>query len=149
MTTPDGAERWYGAVLGAGFDAIVNERANRMRFPRGRRRYDVATVAELVRLRPRAYTMRLDGEVHEFDAVLVAIGNTASYGGGHRICPAADPTDGLLDVVVAGPMSRRGGTCDTSSFSWPVTQWMGASKCVPTCSPPSNEFQYQAGPRSS
>ena len=107
VTTPDGAERWYGAVLGAGFDAIVNERANRMRFPRGRRRYDVATVAELVRLRPRAYTMRLDGEVHEFDAVLVAIGNTASYGGGHRICPAADPTDGLLDIVVAGPMSRR------------------------------------------
>jgi diacylglycerol kinase (ATP) len=107
VSTPDGRERWYGAVLGAGFDAIVNERANRMRFPRGRRRYDVATVAELVRLRPRAYTITLDGEVHALDAVLVAVGNTASYGGGHRICPAADPTDGLLDIVVAGPMSRR------------------------------------------
>jgi len=107
VITSDGRERWYGAVLGAGFDAIVNERANRMRFPRGRRRYDVATVAELVRLRPRTYTMTLDGEVHTLDAVLVAVGNTASYGGGHRICPAADPTDGLLDIVVAGPMSRR------------------------------------------
>ena len=40
------------------------------------------------------------------DAVLVAVGNTASYGGGMRICPAADPTDGLLDVVVAGPIGR-------------------------------------------
>jgi diacylglycerol kinase (ATP) len=36
----------------------------------------------------------------------VAVGNTASYGGGLRICPAADPTDGLLDVVVGSRMSR-------------------------------------------
>ena len=35
--------------------------------------------------------------------MLVAVGNTASYGGGMRICPDADPTDGLLDVVVGGP----------------------------------------------
>lgn len=106
VTGGPGQARWYGAVLGAGFDALVNERANRMRFPRGRRRYDVATFAELVRLRPRHYTMRLDGETHEFEAVLVAIGNLPSYGGGHRICPDADATDGLLDVVVAGPISR-------------------------------------------
>ena len=38
--------------------------------------------------------------------MLVAVGNTACYGGGMRMCPAADPTDGLLDVVVAGPISR-------------------------------------------
>jgi diacylglycerol kinase (ATP) len=48
----------------------------------------------------------LDGVEHRLDAVLVAVGNGASYGGGMRICPAADPTDGLLDVVVAGPISR-------------------------------------------
>jgi diacylglycerol kinase (ATP) len=66
----------------------------------------VATVVELARLRPRRYALRLDGELLEVDAVLVAVGNTASYGGGHRICPAADPIDGLLDVVVAGRMSR-------------------------------------------
>jgi diacylglycerol kinase (ATP) len=106
MTGPDGRVRWYGAVLGAGFDAIVNERANRMRFPRGARRYDLAILAELVRLRPRRYRLTLDGRVLDLDAVLVAVGNTASYGGGMRICPAADPTDGLLDVVVAGPVSR-------------------------------------------
>jgi diacylglycerol kinase (ATP) len=101
-----GCDRWFGAVLGAGFDAIVNERANAMRWPRGPRRYDLATYAELMRLRPRRYTLTLDGEVRELDAVLVAVGNTASYGGGMRICPAADPTDGQLDVVVAGRISR-------------------------------------------
>jgi diacylglycerol kinase (ATP) len=107
MTGADGAERWYGAVLAAGFDAIVNERANRMRWPRGPRRYDVAILIEMVRLKPRRYLMRLDGVLHELDAVLVAVGNCPSYGGGMRICPDADPTDGLLDVVVAGRADRR------------------------------------------
>jgi diacylglycerol kinase (ATP) len=102
----DGTTRWYGGVLAAGFDAIVNEKANALRWPRGPRRYDLAIVLELARLRPRRYTLVLDGAVHELDAVLVAVGNCASYGGGMRICPAADPTDGLLDVVVAGAIGR-------------------------------------------
>jgi diacylglycerol kinase (ATP) len=106
MTTAQGEQHWFGAVLAAGFDAIVNERANRMRFPRGPRRYDIAILVELLRLRPRAYTLRLDGVEHRVEAVLVAVGNTASYGGGMRICPAADPTDGLLDVVVGARMGR-------------------------------------------
>jgi diacylglycerol kinase (ATP) len=93
-------------VLAAGFDAIVNEKANALRWPRGPRRYDLAIMLELARLRPRRYTLVLDGAVHEVDAVLVAVGNCASYGGGMRICPAADPTDGLLDVVVAGAIGR-------------------------------------------
>jgi len=101
LAGPDGYERWFCAVLGAGFDAIVNERANAMSWPKGRRRYDVAIFAELLRLRPRRYRLTLDGETREQDAVLVAVGNTGTYGGGMRMCPAADPTDGLLDVLVA------------------------------------------------
>ncbi|MGC5028518.1 diacylglycerol kinase family protein [Micromonospora sp. DT229] len=107
ITGPDGGSRWYGGVLAAGFDAIVNERANRMRWPRGPRRYDLAVLVELARLRPRHYTLRLDGVTHEVEAVLVAVGNCPSYGGGMLICPDADPTDGLLDVVVGGRYSRR------------------------------------------
>lgn len=106
MTAANGDHRWYGAVLAAGFDAIVNERANQMRWPRGGLRYDLAIVLELMRLRPRRYVLRLDGVEQERDAVLMAVGNAASYGGGMRICPSADPTDGLLDVVLARPISR-------------------------------------------
>jgi diacylglycerol kinase (ATP) len=106
LTGPDGEVRWYGAVLGAGFDAVVNERANRMRFPKGPRRYDLAIFAELVRLRQREYVLTLDGVRHDIKAVLIAIGNTASYGGGMRICPAADVSDGLLDVIFAGGIGR-------------------------------------------
>lgn len=106
MTATDGRQWWYGCVLGAGFDALVNERANAMRWPRGGFKYDLATYIEVLRLRPRHYTITLDGQSCEVDAVLVAVGNTAAYGGGMRMCPDADPHDGLLDVVVAGPVSR-------------------------------------------
>ncbi|GAA4710401.1 diacylglycerol kinase family protein [Phytohabitans rumicis] len=100
LTGADGGQMWYGAVLAAGFDAVVNERANRMRWPRGPRRYDLAILIEVVRLKPRRYVLRLDGEEQRIDAVLLAVGNCASYGGGIRIVPSADPTDGVLDVVL-------------------------------------------------
>jgi diacylglycerol kinase (ATP) len=106
MTGPEGEVRWYGAVLAAGFDAIVNERANRMRWPRGPRRYDLAIALETARLRARFYQLELDGADRSFSGVLVAVGNCPSYGGGLRICPDADPTDGLLDVVTAAPLGR-------------------------------------------
>ena len=106
MIGTDGEVRWFGAVLAAGFDAIVNERANRMRWPRGPRRYDLAIVLETARLRPRVYALELDGTDHSFEGTLVAVGNCASYGGGMRIVPDADPTDGLLDVVIAAPLGR-------------------------------------------
>lgn len=106
VTTAQGDVRWFGAVLAAGFDAIVNERANRMRWPRGPRRYDLAILLEMARLQPRRYTLELDGADHGFTGVLVAVGNCPSYGGRMLICPDADPADGLLDVVVAATLGR-------------------------------------------
>lgn len=97
---------WFAAILSVGFDSAVNARANGMRWPRGPRRYDLAILAELARLRTYRVTLDLDGTVVEIPALLVAVGNTRSYGGGMRMCPAADPTDGLLDVTVVEPVSR-------------------------------------------
>jgi diacylglycerol kinase (ATP) len=101
------AGRWWATVLCCGFDSAVSDRANRLRWPRGRRRYDVAVVAELVRLRPREVTLVLDGESRTVPVTLVAVGNTPWYGGGMKVCPGADPADGVFDVTVVGPISRR------------------------------------------
>jgi diacylglycerol kinase (ATP) len=98
--------RWFGAVLATGFDAKVNDRANDMRWPGGRLRYDVAMFAELASFRPLSYRLALDGRQIELDAMLVAVGNGPSYGGGMRICPDASLADGLLDVTVISRMSR-------------------------------------------
>ena len=101
------AGRWWSTVLACGFDSLVSDRANRLRWPRGRRRYDVAILAELARLRPRETRLVLDGEEMTVPVTLVAVGNTPSYGGAMRICPTATPDDGCFDVTVVGPMTRR------------------------------------------
>lgn len=100
-------ERSFVTVLAAGFDAMANERANAMRWPRGRARYTLATVAELRTLRPIPYTLELDGRVEQLDATMVAVGNGPSFGGGLRITEGAELDDGWLDVVVIAPMSRH------------------------------------------
>lgn len=108
VTRADGSITYFGSVMAAGFDSLVNDRANRMTWPRGRMRYNLAILAELANLRPLPFRFELaGGEVVERELTLAAIGNTSSYGGGMRICPDADPTDGLLDVTLVGAMPRR------------------------------------------
>jgi diacylglycerol kinase (ATP) len=87
--------------------AAVTDRANRLRRPRGPRRYDVAILAELLQLRPRPVVLTVDGVASRQEVPLVAVGNTARYGGGRQICPGAAPDDGLLEVVVVGRINRR------------------------------------------
>jgi diacylglycerol kinase (ATP) len=97
---------YFLTVLAAGFDAIVNERANQMSWPTGQMRYNLATLAELRTFKPIPYVLDIDGEQHRFDAMMVAVGNGPSFGGGLRITEGAILDDGLLDVVVIRPMSK-------------------------------------------
>jgi diacylglycerol kinase (ATP) len=102
----------YGTILATGFDSRVNDRANRMRWPRGEARYTIALLAEFVRLRSerfRVTTTTADGTPLVIDdrLVLVAVANGRSYGGGIPIAPHADPADGLLDLVVVRHVTRR------------------------------------------
>lgn len=98
--------KYFITVLAAGFDAIVNERANAMTWPRGQMRYNLATLAELRTFKPIPYVLEIDGEQHRFEAMMVAVGNGTSFGGGLRITEGAVLDDGLLDVVVIRPMSK-------------------------------------------
>lgn len=98
--------RYYVTVMAAGFDAVVNERANAMTWPRGQMRYNLATLLELRTFEPLRYTLDLDGRSLTTDAMLVAVGNGPSFGGGLRIAEGALLDDGLLDVVVIKPLSK-------------------------------------------
>jgi len=97
---------WFATVLCAGFDAGVSNRALRMTWPRGPRRYDLAVLAELASWRAKPLTVRTATECFGLDATLVAVGNTACYGGGIPICPRAQADDGLFDVTLVGRTSR-------------------------------------------
>lgn len=103
----DGFEKWFGTVMAAGFDSLVTDRANRMRWPHGRMRYNIAMLAELSQLHPLPFRLVLDGEKEIVaDLTLAAFGNTKSYGGGMMICPNADHADGQLDITIVRSGSR-------------------------------------------
>ena len=99
-------ERWFAAILSSGFDAVVNDRANQMKWPRGRMRYNIAMIEKIVQLRAHSYRIRLDGDHIDVEATLVTVANGPSYGGGMKVCPDAKLNDGLFDVMVLGKVSR-------------------------------------------
>ncbi|KUI29116.1 diacylglycerol kinase [Mycobacterium sp. IS-1742] len=102
-----GGHKWFGTVMAAGFDSLVSDRTNRMRWPHGRMRYNVAMVAELSKLRLLPFRLRFDGgPARDVQLTLAAFGNTRSYGGGMLICPGADHADGMLDVTMVHSASR-------------------------------------------
>lgn len=106
LRTPTGTALFL-TVAALGFDARVSDRTNRLRWPSGALRYYLALLIELVRLRPLDFTIRADdGPVIPARGTLVAVGNTASYGGGMPVCVGAAPDDGALDIVAVGPLGR-------------------------------------------
>ena len=105
VTSSKGEFFSFGSVS-AGFDALVNQRANRWTFPKGASRYQLAMVAELANFKPISYRVQLDGEKREFKAMLCAVANASSFGGGMLIAPEATVDDGLLDLFVVHEISR-------------------------------------------
>ena len=97
---------WFGAVLSTGFDSVVNEKANTLNWPKGPMKYNVAIAMELPKFKPLNYVIELDNQIIETEAMLIAVGNGSSYGGGMKVCPHADLKDGLFDVMVLRPVSK-------------------------------------------
>ncbi len=98
---------WAASVITQGFSVTTNRVANRLPWPPGGRRYVLATALALPALRSASIELQLDDATIEVESTILAIGNTRYFGSGTAICPDADPTDGLLDVVSIGPLSRR------------------------------------------
>ncbi|HYM52775.1 MAG TPA: diacylglycerol kinase family protein [Candidatus Dormibacteraeota bacterium] len=107
-----GRIRHFVAAGGVGFDAQVAHVMFRHRMPwqKGRVGYFLSTFIELMRFRNRRLQLLLrndDGDVlTDRISLLVAVANGPYLAGGMQICPDADLADGLLDLCVAGDLSR-------------------------------------------
>lgn len=108
----DGAEHLFINVAGCGFDALVAQRVNDFRFHRFWRRvrgmpaYLAAVLQELGVLRAADLTIECDGETFRQRALLCAIANATSYGGGMLVAPNAKTDDGEFDICLIQEASR-------------------------------------------
>lgn len=95
-------------VAGCGFDACVADRINSgFRRLSGRPAYLAAILATLRKFEPFDLQITIDGADRVSErAMMCAVANAKSYGGGLLIAPSASLTDGLLDLVLVKAMSR-------------------------------------------
>lgn len=103
----NGAPRLVAGSVYAGVDAVAGEVVDRVRWMPSRLQYPYAAIHSLATYRPIAARVVLDGVAHDFRAATVVVANSAYYGSGMKIAPAASVDDGLLDVVVIEAASRR------------------------------------------
>jgi diacylglycerol kinase (ATP) len=104
---PDGREHYFFNVVGAGFDARVNDATSeRLKQRWGRLAYLIAILKQLWHYQPVYLQLDLDGQRIEQSALLVVIANGRSYGGGIRIAPFAEFDDGYLDICLIEYLPR-------------------------------------------
>lgn len=94
-------DRYFINVAGVGLDAQVSEKANKTPVrARGLVQYVIALSRVLLNSHPKEFNLSLDGKARRIKAWLISIGNGKQFGGGMKILPTADVSDGLFDICV-------------------------------------------------
>ena len=106
VDAPGAARRLVAGSLYAGVDARAAEVVDSATWLPRRLQYPYAALRSLATYRPGRYAVSVDGVVHDYAAATVVVANSAYYGSGMRIAPAATLDDGVLDVVVIEAASR-------------------------------------------
>ena len=97
---------WSFGSISAGFDALCAERANGLKWPKGPNSYVAAMLLELPKFKPIQYRLVADGVERKFKAMLCGVANVKNFGGGMRISPKSEMSDGELEVFILHEVSR-------------------------------------------
>lgn len=98
----------YINLLSVGFSAIVGSLTNRRFKPFGPAGYAMAVVTSVTRLGHPSFPLTLDGEsnIDLRPCTLLSFSNSRYTAGTMMMAPTADPTDGKVDVIRVGALSR-------------------------------------------
>lgn len=103
----DGEDLFYMNILGLGLTATAGAMTNDHLKPLGTTGYILAVVAKVASLDTPCDPLTIDGgEVDSRSSVFLSFCNSKFTGGSMMMAPQADPTDGKLDVIRAGTMTR-------------------------------------------
>ena len=96
-------------VAGVGFDAAMAAEFNKLGGERrGSFRYIMRALAAALGYVAGRYTVEVDDQRLDVEALVIAIANLPQYGSNAVIAPRAMPDDGLFDVVVVEKRGRLG-----------------------------------------
>jgi diacylglycerol kinase (ATP) len=101
--------RYFGNGVGIGFDAIVGFEAVKLTHLHGFLNYVVAAIRTIfLYFRAPMVEINYDNQQLTQPSLMVSIMNGRRMGGGFMMAPFARQDDGLLDLCVAGHLSRLG-----------------------------------------
>ncbi len=95
-------------ICSVGLDARIGtdiSRFKRRLLLGGSRAYIASTLANVTKGISDHYVVEINGERIEEELTLICVCNGRFYGGGFNPVPEADPTDGMLDVLLASKVS--------------------------------------------
>ena len=96
-------------IASVGLDARIGTAvSNYKRIPllQGFRAYAASTVINVIRGISEHYVIKINGQTIDGQQTMICACNGRYYGGGFNPVPTADPTDGILDVLVVRKVSR-------------------------------------------
>ena len=96
-------------ICSVGLDARIGtdvSRYKRIPLLHGFRAYAASTVVNTIKGITEHYVIELNSETIDGDQTLICACNGRYYGGGFNPVPEADPTDGLMEVLVVTGVSR-------------------------------------------
>jgi diacylglycerol kinase (ATP) len=105
LVTWHGGAEWFVNAVGTGIDVEVVRQIARTRKLPAALVYIVGLVKALVRFRAIPLRITVDGREFDREVMLVAVANGTTVGGRFKLCPAATPDDGRLDVCIIDAVS--------------------------------------------
>ncbi len=100
-------QEYFLTVSGVGFDAEVAGWVNQHdKKGNGTWVFIRGILRHLIRYQSEGMTVHVDGAFRSEPTFLLAAGNSPYYAGGMKICPDADPEDGLFQVVWVKDLPR-------------------------------------------
>jgi YegS/Rv2252/BmrU family lipid kinase len=102
------SESLFANIASAGMSGAIAKRSNESsKALGGKASYLWATLAVFSRWSSDEVLVRVDGEERRAPMHDVIVANGRYFGGGMKICPEAEPDDGLFDVLLIGDLTKR------------------------------------------
>ncbi len=96
----------FANVASAGMSGAIAKRVNESKSRYAKASYFLATFAVFARWQTSEVRVAVDGETRSGRMRDVVVANCRYFGAGMKICPEAEPDDGLLDTLLIGDVTK-------------------------------------------